>query len=478
MPSIDANVSSAPSRQRPARTFAGWLLRGAIVVVGLSALCVALAWGNGWRPWRAPVEPQTPARPANPDLFAANARRAARGVVLIETVGQANTRALGAGFVLSPDGLIATNFHVVASATEAQVRLSDGRVFAVAGYAAADRRSDLAILRLAAPPSDLLSLPLAEEGTPVAPAAQVMAIGHPRGVRFSLVDGRLSRPVYTRELPDDSRRFVQRLTGSDADLRWLQHSATLAQGHSGGPLIDRAGRVIGINTWTNVESRTNYALDVAYLRLLKQQVSRETTIPLEQLARTDAQASAVVARLSAQRLEELAAEAEAIRWVPASQTNYRTLQELATAMTIAHVPQAFLGDKFDRERMHELEQAVIRLEARLAERKDFGAPDQVTFVNELASLYLTDPRAGLFFFGQVERVVEGEGGQRGMLMQLVGSDQMLFLPLEGDLFEPKPGAVYAVFGVNPRGEVVRYGDNPLQLIRAPVILSRTFVAVE
>jgi hypothetical protein len=55
---------------------------------------------------------------------------------------------------------------------------------------------------------------------------------------------------------------------------------------------------------------------------------------------------------------------------------------------------------------------------------------------------------------------------------------MLFVPLEGQLLSPPPGKIYAVLGANLRGEVIRYGDNPLKLIAAPVLVSRTLVPIE
>ena len=60
-------------------------------------------------------------------------------------------------------------------------------------------------------------------------------------------------------------------------------------------------------------------------------------------------------------------------------------------------------------------------------------------------------------------------------MQLAGTEQMLFLPLDGSLFDAEPGTTCLVLGVNYDGKVVRYGENPLRLITAPVIASRSFV---
>ncbi len=479
----------SPPVTRARRTFTGWLVRSTIVLGSLLAGGGLIAWAQGWRPWPAVVQressqPPVSARPVPiragqelRDVMAEAARKAARGVVAIQTVGQANTRNLGAGFVLSREGLIATNFHVVSSATAAQVRLPDGRVFAVAGYAAVDPARDLAVLKLEAPPRDLPVLALGDLATEIKPAAAVMAIGHPRGAEFSIFDGRVSRFILTRELDDDGQRFVRKLTNSGENLRWLQHTADLAEGNSGGPLIDAQGRVVGINTWINRAGGLNFSLDVRYLRELLSKVASDALTPLEALAKNDVQAAMIVSRLSAEQTEKLFAKAEAMQWLPQDHSDYRVLSELAVSVVASHLPQNVAGDKFDAERLHELQTAVTRVEQKLAAKKPFGSPDQITIVNEQAAPQVQEAHRGLFFFGEVERVVTGEQGQRAVIMRLIGTPQRLLLPLDGKFLDPQPGSVYGVLGVNLRGEVVRYGDNPLQLISAPVILSRTFLPV-
>lgn len=468
---------SAPVARRPraARTWKGRLLRAAFWIALIGIFTSALAAASGWRPWPVVTPPRQTTKVINwpADPLAAAARRAARSVVTIQTVGKANTRNLGAGFVVE-GGLIATNFHVVSSATEAQARFADGRIFAITGYAAADPEHDLALLRLQEPPADIVALPFVEGPPPV--ASQLMAIGHPRGVEFAFVEGRLSQRVRMDDLPEDGQRFVRKLASAADDIRWIQHTATLAEGNSGGPLIDSAGRVVGINTWINRASNLNYALESSLLIELARQVSTETQ-PLETLARSDLQASLVASRLTGQRVEALAEQAEQMSWLPATSADYRVLSELAMAMTVAQLPQSFAGDKSDEARTHELQTATTRVENQLRAKPQFGSPDQITIVNEQAARVLSKAHNGLFFFAEVQRVVEGDGGRRGMLMKLIGDDQPLFISLDGQLLHPKNGQVFAVFGANLKGDVVRYGDNPLQLITAPVVVSRTLIEI-
>lgn len=486
--SASAARQKVPGKPRARRTLRGWLLRMGLSLTAILLAIGCAAWSVGWRPWRpalpepvlrgevAKVRSTLNSQHAPRDLFADVARGAARGVVSIQTVGQANTRNLGAGFIVRRDGLVATNYHVVSSATEAQVRLPDGRSFAVSGYAAVSPEHDLAILKLAAPPEELAVLPLADFATQAKPASAVMAIGHPRGLEFSLFDGRVSRWVLTGDLDHDGQRFVKKLTGSSENLRWLQHTAALDEGNSGGPLIDPQGHVVGINTWIHRIGGLNYALDVRYLRELLSEVGEELT-PLETLARSDVQAATLVSRLSSEHVDKLWSQVEAMQWLPVDELQYRAMSELSLAMVAAHLPESFQGDKRDAERWHQLQLAVTRIEEKLKARTKFGTPDQITIVNEQAEKIIGERHRGVFFFGEVERIVTGQQGQRGVLVKLIGSRQMVFFSLDGQFFDHTPGSVLAIFAVNLQGEVVRYGDNPLQLIAAPVLVSRTFLPV-
>jgi hypothetical protein len=99
-------------------------------------------------------------------------------------------------------------------------------------------------------------------------------------------------------------------------------------------------------------------------------------------------------------------------------------------------------------------------------------PALITLVNEFAAGEIARESAGLFLFASVERLVEGEQGRRGLIAQLAGSEQPLFLELPHDLLTiPAPGAQCLVLGVHPTGKDVRYGANPLRPIIAPVILT-------
>jgi S1-C subfamily serine protease len=140
----------------------------------------------------------------------------------------------GSGFVWDEDGDIVTNFHVIAGAADARVRLSDGRDFG-ARLAGASPAHDLAVLRVAA--SSSLTPVLVGTSSDLKVGQKVFAIGNPFGLDWTLTTGIVS--ALDRSLPaEDGRSLIEHL---------IQTDAAINPGNSGGPLLDSAGRLIGIN---------------------------------------------------------------------------------------------------------------------------------------------------------------------------------------------------------------------------------------
>jgi serine protease Do len=137
-------------------------------------------------------------------------------------------RGFGSGFILSSDGLIVTNAHVVRS-SPAQVRLWDGRTLE-AVVTARDLMRDLAALL--APGSELPAATLADSSK-ARVGELVLAVGNPLGIVGALSTGIIHATGSVRGLGMSS---------------WLQADVQLAPGNSGGPLADAQGRVLGINT--------------------------------------------------------------------------------------------------------------------------------------------------------------------------------------------------------------------------------------
>lgn len=142
----------------------------------------------------------------------------------------------GSGFVISSDGYIVTNHHVIDEATEIKVTMLDGKVYdaeLVGSYAA----FDVAVLKIKAE-----NLPYAVIGSSddLRPGEWVVAIGNPHGFDHTVTVGIVS--ALDRNLSNvDGAEDI-----SQAEL--IQTDAAINSGNSGGPLIDMEGRVVGINT--------------------------------------------------------------------------------------------------------------------------------------------------------------------------------------------------------------------------------------
>jgi S1-C subfamily serine protease len=395
------------------------------------------------------------------------------GIVRIESVAGGRA-SLGSGFVVDrEEGWVATCYHVVGEATEAVVRFRDGSNFPVEGYAAIDTDDDLAVLQVGRLPEWARTLPLAPDTNP-RQMSMVIAIGHPRGLEFSPFDGKVSRVLTTAELPASSRQFLRQAMSDERIHRWVQHTAQLSAGNSGGPLIDTRGRVVGINTWTDREAGFGYALHAAHLQnLLRRpllQVAR-----LAEHARTDVRVAALLRQLTAERIDELYRLADATGWRPQNPADYQVLQDLALAVTAANLPGTLdAPGMLDEQQLEPLIRTADEVVQRLRNKR-WEAAAQVTLINEFALGQVGRAAGGVFVFGTVERVVTGRSGTRGALIRVAGGDRMMFVRIDTLLIHLAPGQQCLILGANDRGRVVRYGENPLDLEEAHLIASRTIL---
>ena len=142
---------------------------------------------------------------------------------------------LGSGVIISPDGYIVTNDHVVDGAVDINVTMSDRQILP-AKLVGADPLTDLAVIKVNA--SSLPSVPWGDS-TKLHPGQTVLAFGNPFGFRFTVTRGIVSALNRPNPSASDRRKPGQ----------FIQTDAAINPGNSGGPLVDARGEVIGINTF-------------------------------------------------------------------------------------------------------------------------------------------------------------------------------------------------------------------------------------
>lgn len=178
-------------------------------------------------------------------------------MVKVMQVGREGMDGLGAGFVVREDGLIATNKHVIGEARRIQIETSDGEKHDVTEVYASDVHLDLAILRIAK--TGLKPLPLGDSAK-VKQGEPVVAMGNPEGLAFSVVEGVVSA---LREIED---------------IPMIQVAMPIERGNSGGPLLDKRGRVLGLLTLKSMKTENlGFAMPVNDLKRL---IEKPNPVPM------------------------------------------------------------------------------------------------------------------------------------------------------------------------------------------------------
>ncbi len=141
----------------------------------------------------------------------------------------------GSGFIWDRDGRIVTNYHVIEDANRVEVTLADHSTWK-GSLVGVSPDKDLAVLQIAAPPEILKPIPVGQSGN-LQVGQKVFAIGNPFGLDQTITAGIVS--ALGREITSVSGRTIQGV---------IQTDAAINPGNSGGPLLDSAGRLIGVNT--------------------------------------------------------------------------------------------------------------------------------------------------------------------------------------------------------------------------------------
>jgi serine protease Do len=144
-------------------------------------------------------------------------------------------RGIGSGVLISPDGYIVTNNHVIDGAVDIRVTMSNRKIL-VAKLIGADPLTDLAVIKIDG--TNLPSVPWGDS-TALRPGQTVLAFGNPFGFRFTVTRGIVSALNRPNPFAGDRRK----------PGNFIQTDAAINPGNSGGPLVDARGEVIGINTF-------------------------------------------------------------------------------------------------------------------------------------------------------------------------------------------------------------------------------------
>ncbi len=175
--------------------------------------------------------------------------------------------AFGSGFIVDARGTIVTNYHVVEHARQAEVMFRDGTTTPVLGFRKLEPRKDLAILSVAAPAGKLQPVSLA--AAPPRKGETVAAFGAPLGFSFTASNGIVSAIRPGEDLNADLRQLLRSDFGHEPHMTWIQTTAPISQGNSGGPLVNLQGQVVAVDTLGFDELRgqnLNFAVSASDVR--------------------------------------------------------------------------------------------------------------------------------------------------------------------------------------------------------------------
>lgn len=389
-----------------------------------------------------------PTKPGNEDLADVVARIKSSIVLLKLMDSEGETLGLGTGFIINKQGHVVTNYHVIRGGMRARATYSNALGSEVKAVLAVDEARDLAIVQLEFPPEGVVPLELYPDAQ-LREGTKVIAIGHPRGLDYSVTDGIVSALRTTGELPEDARDFLN----APLDQKWIQTTAAISGGNSGGPLMLPDGRVVGINTWTAGGENLGFAGHVRYIVDLRAKIATTTPQTLESYnASHGGLDRAIVSQIDAFNVGygEILRQAEEADWEPSSDENKELIQRAAG------------GTAFSRPRGL-MNKELNELGRKFAARSwDYGR--HVQALNGFTIDILTNNPGPVMFFGKVVRTFEETHISRVQIL-----DRGFFVDVY-EFVDPGKhrnlGETLLVMGMRPPGL-----DTPIQRIAAGMVVN-------
>ena len=192
-----------------------------------------------------------------------------KSVVRIEVKGL-DGDSQGSGFVVSEDGLLVTNVHVLAGATKAGATFPNGQQNEIIGTYHIDEARDICIAQL----SSAATVPIRLADSLPRKGEKVTALGSPMGLSFTVTTGIVSaiRENFANDIGDESAKGT-----------WVQVDAALSPGNSGGPLINSRGEVVAMSTRASFgrAQNLNFGISIADI---KAAIQKAKSAPLKSLA--------------------------------------------------------------------------------------------------------------------------------------------------------------------------------------------------
>jgi S1-C subfamily serine protease len=243
----------------------------------------------------------------------------------------------GTGFFVDKRGWVATNYHVIdGMTTDARVKMANNDRYRIEGIIAQARERDLAVVKLAEKPYQVMLLDTESYVGEPRIGQDVFSFGHPLGNEFSLTKGIVSRVLSSSEIRQAHPRHIINDINAPGGQIWIQHQAKISQGNSGGPLLNKDCQVIGVNSFGQEASDLGFAAHVQHLRqMIAEADGVATPLPKGKFF-AEVDEDAPPPQLPAIEIEKLCDQCKAFGWKPGSSEQYATMARLAGAMATAN----------------------------------------------------------------------------------------------------------------------------------------------